>query len=164
MQGPAPGRQGSGAMRICVVAVGKLRDAALRDLFETYSRRLPWPVSVVEIPERSGGPPALRVQREGEDLRRRLPGGPLVALDRTGADLTSEALAETLLQYRDGGAATLAFAIGGADGHAPETLAAADLVLSFGKATWPHRLVRVMLAEQLYRASAILSGHPYHRG
>ncbi len=151
-------------MRICVIAVGKLRDAALKDLFATYSQRLPWSVSVIEIPERSSGPPALRVQREGEDLRRRLPDGPLIALDGTGADLTSEAFAEALARYRDDGAGTLAFAIGGADGHAPETLAAADLVFSFGKATWPHRLVRVMLAEQLYRASAILAGHPYHRG
>ena len=150
-------------MRICVIAVGKLRDRALRDLFATYSERLPWPVSVIEIAERGSGPPALRVRREGEDLRRRLPDGPLIALDGTGADLTSEALADTLARYRDDGVGTVSFAIGGADGHAAETLAAADLVLSFGKATWPHRLVRVMLAEQVYRASAILARHPYHR-
>ena len=151
-------------MRICVIAVGRLRDGALKDLFATYSRRLPWPLTVIEIAERGSDPPAVRVQREGEALRRRLPDGPLIVLDRAGTDLTSEALAATLARYRDRGTATVTFAIGGADGHAPETLAAADLVLSFGKATWPHRLVRVMLAEQLYRASAILAGHPYHRG
>ncbi len=151
-------------MRICVIAVGRLRDGALKDLFATYSRRLPWPLTVIEIAERGSDPPAVRVQREGEALRRRLPDGPLIVLDRAGTDLTSEALAATLARYRDRGTATVTFAIGGADGHAPETLAAADLVLSFGKATWPHRLVRIMLAEQLYRASAILAGHPYHRG
>lgn len=151
-------------MRICVIAVGRLRDGAPKDLFATYSKRLPWPLTAIEIPERGSDPPAVRVQREGEALRRRLPDGPLVVLDRSGTDLTSEALAETLARYRDNGAATVAFAIGGADGHAPETLAAADLVLSFGRATWPHQLVRVMLAEQLYRASTILAGHPYHRG
>ena len=151
-------------MRICLIAVGRLRDAALKDLFATYTKRLPWPLTAIEIAERSGGPPSVRLRREGEELRRRLPDGPLIVLDRTGADLTSEALAQTLARYRDGGTATVTFAIGGAEGHAPETLAAADLVLSFGKATWPHQLVRVMLAEQLYRASAILAGHPYHRG
>ena len=151
-------------MRICVIAVGRLRDGAPKDLFATYSKRLPWPLTAVEIAERSSDPPAVRMQREGEALRRRLPDGPLVVLDRSGTDLTSEALAETLARYRDNGAATVAFAIGGADGHAPETLAAADLVLSFCRATWPHQLVRVMLAEQLYRASTILAGHPYHRG
>ncbi len=151
-------------MRICVIAVGRMRDGAPKDLFATYTKRLPWPLTVVEIAERGSGPPAVRAQREGEALRRRLPDGPLVVLDRSGTDLTSEALAGILARYRDNGAATVAFAIGGADGHAPETLAAADLVLSFGKATWPHQLVRVMLAEQLYRASTILAGHPYHRG
>ncbi|MCY3831185.1 MAG: 23S rRNA (pseudouridine(1915)-N(3))-methyltransferase RlmH [Rhodospirillaceae bacterium] len=151
-------------MRICVIAVGRLRDGAPKDLFATYSKRLPWPLAVIEIAERGNDPPSVRVQREGEALRRRLPDGPLVVLDRSGTNLTSEALAAALARYRDNGAATVAFAIGGADGHAPETLAAADLVLSFGKATWPHQLVRVMLAEQLYRASTILAGHPYHRG
>lgn len=151
-------------MRICVIAVGRLRGGAPNDLFATYSRRLPWPLTVVEIAERSGDRPAVRVRREGEELRRRLPDGPLIALDRSGDDLTSEALADVLAGYRDRGAGTVSFAIGGADGHAPETLAAADLVLSFGRATWPHRLVRIMLAEQLYRASTILAGHPYHRG
>ena len=150
-------------MRICVIAVGRLRDGPLKDMFATYSKRLPRPLTVVEVAERSSDPPAVRVQREGEDLRRRAPDGPLIVLDRSGADLTSEALAATLARYRDDGARAVSFAIGGADGHAPETLAAADLVLSFGRATWPHQLVRVMLAEQLYRASAILAGHPYHR-
>lgn len=151
-------------MRICVIAVGRLRDGPLKDLFATYSKRLPWPVTAIEVAEHGRDPPSVRIAREGEELRRRVPEGPLIVLDRSGADLTSEALAETLARYRDDGAGTVSFAIGGADGHAPETLAAAGLVLSFGRATWPHQLVRVMLAEQLYRASAILAGHPYHRG
>ena len=150
-------------MRVTLVAVGKLRDGALKDLFATYEKRLPWPLSVTEVAERGNEPPAVRIRREGEDLRSRLPDGPLFVLDETGDDLSSEKLAGLIGRYRDDGCETLTFAIGGADGHAPETLARADRVLSFGKATWPHLMARAMLAEQLYRATAILAGHPYHR-
>lgn len=113
-------------------------------------------------------PPAelVEVEREGDlvgalGLRRRP--APLVALTPTGQNLSSLELASYLGRWRDGGRRDVAFLIGGADGLPDELLARAELQLAFGRATWPHRLVRVMLAEQLYRASAILSGHPYHR-
>jgi 23S rRNA (pseudouridine1915-N3)-methyltransferase len=89
--------------------------------------------------------------------------GRTVVLDETGADLTSEALADRIGKWRDGGGREVRFLIGAADGHDAATRAGADLLLGFGRATWPHMLVRAMLTEQLYRASTILTGHPYHR-
>jgi 23S rRNA (pseudouridine1915-N3)-methyltransferase len=86
-----------------------------------------------------------------------------VVLDETGKDLSSEALAVLLGRWRDDGVREVRFLIGAADGHDATTRAGADLLLGFGKATWPHMLVRAMLAEQLYRATTILAGHPYHR-
>jgi len=150
-------------MRVCVVAVGKLRDGALKDLFAAYTKRLPWKLTVIEVAERGSDPPPVRVQRESEDLCGRLPDGPVFVLDESGIDLSSEELAQLIRRYRDEGIDTITFAIGGADGHAAETRDRADHVIAFGNATWPHQLVRVMLAEQLYRASTILAGHPYHR-
>lgn len=88
---------------------------------------------------------------------------PIVALDEAGQNLSSVELAGHLGAWRDAGRRGATFLIGGADGLPHELLARAELRLAFGRATWPHRLIRVMLAEQLYRASTILSGHPYHR-
>ena len=91
------------------------------------------------------------------------PSSLLVLLDETGKSLASETLADTIAKKRDDGARHMVFAIGGADGHDESLKSRADLVLSFGAATWPHQMVRIMLAEQLYRCVTILSGHPYHR-
>jgi 23S rRNA (pseudouridine1915-N3)-methyltransferase len=102
--------------------------------------------------------------REGELILAALPDGArLVALDERGAAWSSRDLAERLGGWRDGGVATLAFAIGGADGLAPAVVERADAVLSLGAMTWPHLLARCLLLEQLYRAQQILAGHPYHR-
>ena len=87
-----------------------------------------------------------------------------VALDSTGVTLTSEEFAARVSGWRDAGRASIFFIIGGPDGLSAETKRRADLVISFGKVTWPHQLVRIMLLEQLYRAVTILTGHPYHRG
>mgnify|MGYP002654074810 CR=1 FL=1 len=86
-----------------------------------------------------------------------------VVLDGRGSALSSEAFAARLAGWRDDGLREAQFLIGAADGHDGPTLEGADLLLAFGPATWPHLLVRAMLAEQLYRAVSILSGHPYHR-
>ena len=88
----------------------------------------------------------------------------LVCLDPRGKDISSELLASKIGSWRDEGQQAVYFAIGGADGHDRDIHQRADLLMSFGSAIWPHMLFRAMLAEQLYRASAILSGHPYHRG
>ncbi len=86
-----------------------------------------------------------------------------VLLDERGRDLSSEELAQTLERWRDHGARECRFVLGAADGHSDEERGDADLLLAFGKATWPHLLARAMLAEQLYRATTIIAGHPYHR-
>ena len=110
-------------------------------------------------------PPDRRKEAEAALLLAAVPAGTvLVALDERGHDPTSEQLALRLATWRDAGRRSATFLIGGPDGLADRALNAADWRLAFGRLTWPHRLVRPMLAEQLYRATTILAGHPYHRG
>ena len=151
-------------MRITIAAVGRLRAGPQQDLLEDYLRRLNWPHAIREVEEkRRLEPPALK-RREGELLLQSLPAGAaVIALDGRGKSLSSEAFAAMIGDHRDGGTADLAFLIGGAEGLSDEVRRAADRIISFGAMTWPHLLVRIMLAEQLYRAQAILTGHPYHR-
>jgi 23S rRNA (pseudouridine1915-N3)-methyltransferase len=145
-------------MRIVICAVGRARAGPLRDLYEDYAgrtgaARLLGRVELREVEERrSLGGPELKI-REGELLQAAVPkGATIVALDAAGQALSSEAFAARLAKWRDAGVGDLAFVI-----------KQADLVLSLGAMTWPHMLARAMLAEQLYRASTILQGHPYHR-
>ena len=106
----------------------------------------------------------VRKMREGEALLAAIPtGAKIVALDERGRSEASEAFAKRLGRWRDDGVRTIGFVIGGADGLDEAVRKKADFVLSFGAPTWPHMLVRAMLAEQLYRAQSILAGHPYHR-
>jgi len=152
-------------MRILLAAIGRARSGPERALYEHYAARLVWPLSLKELEARKTASAAEQIAREGELLLAAIPErARVVALDAAGELLTSEALAERLGAWRDGGARDLAFLIGGADGLAPSVLERADLRLAFGRLTWPHLLVRGMLAEQLYRAERILAGHPYHRG
>lgn len=147
-----------------MLAVGRGREPHLDALFADYARRCAWPVRLVEVQPRATLPPDRRKEAEAALLLAAVsPGGVLVALDEHGRDLGSAGLAERLGAWRDQGRRSVAFLIGGADGLAEAALAAAELRLAFGRQTWPHRLVRVMLAEQLYRATSILAGHPYHR-
>lgn len=152
-------------MRIVIAAVGRMRAGGMHDLYDEYVRRLSWAVSLREVDVRGKmAPAALRV-RESELLQAEIPDRALVvALDSRGKNLSSEELAASLGQWRDDGTETVVFVIGGADGLEPAVLKRARLTLSLGKMTWPHLLVRVMLAEQLYRAQSILQNHPYHRG
>ena len=149
-------------MRVIVAAVGRGRGEPAQRIFESYRRRLPWPLDLREV--RVGGGGARGRDEEAAALLKAVPAGAFViVLDGGGAALTSEAFAARLAGVRDGGAGVAAFLIGGPDGHAAAALERADLTLSLGPMTWPHLLVRAMLAEQLWRAAAILSGHPYHR-
>jgi 23S rRNA (pseudouridine1915-N3)-methyltransferase len=154
-------------MRISIVAVGKWKAGPERELFDEYVRRLHWPTTLKEVEEHRKVPPAQLVAREGELLLAALPkaspGLVVVALDRRGKALSSEELANQIRQWRDRGADELAFLIGGADGLSAAVKQRAGFILSFGAMTWPHLLVRAMLAEQLYRAQSIQTGHPYHR-
>lgn len=118
------------------------------------------PVSVVEVEDKKGGGMAT----EAALLRRALPSGALLCtMDERGQRLSSPGFADQLAKWRDTGRQDVAFVIGGADGIDPALRAEADFSLSFGEMVWPHMLVRVMLAEQLYRAASILAGTPYHR-
>ena len=138
-------------MLLHVIARGKIARTPEAELVARYEKRIAWPVRLTELPE-SGG----RVPEPQAPYR-------TVLLDEKGKDLTSEELARLLEQWRDGGIRECRFVIGAADGHSDEERREADLLLAFGKATWPHLLARAMLLEQLFRATSILAGHPYHR-
>ncbi|WP_372616847.1 23S rRNA (pseudouridine(1915)-N(3))-methyltransferase RlmH [Falsiroseomonas sp.] len=147
---------------VSILAVGRLKPGPERALFEHYAARLRPPPLVAEIAEARGSPAEVR-RREGAALLAALPQGALaVAMDLGGEAPGSEAFA-ALLERWAGSGRSLAFLIGGAEGLDPAVLARAEHRLSLGPMTWPHFLVRGMLAEQLYRAQAIRANHPYHR-
>ena len=138
-------------MLLHVIARGKLGRSPEAELVARYEKRLTWPARFTELPE-SGG----RIPEPATPSR-------TVLLDERGRDLGSEQFAAILERWRDDGIREARFVLGAADGHSPEERAEADLLLAVGKATWPHLLARAMLAEQLYRATTIIAGHPYHR-
>ncbi|MDO8985272.1 23S rRNA (pseudouridine(1915)-N(3))-methyltransferase RlmH [Cypionkella sp.] len=155
-------------MRLHVCAVGRLRAGPERDLVDDYYTRMDrtgralslGPVSELEVEDKKN----LGMAAEAVLLERAIPTGALIAtLDERGRVLSSPEFAEMLAGWRDGGRQDVAFVIGGADGIDPSLRAKAGFSLSFGRMVWPHMLVRVMLAEQLYRAATILGGGPYHR-
>ncbi|NBC32014.1 MAG: 23S rRNA (pseudouridine(1915)-N(3))-methyltransferase RlmH [Alphaproteobacteria bacterium] len=156
-------------MRLIVAAVGRQRRSVWDEAWGLYAGRLDGPplgpLVLKEVDLRKKLAPAELREREGEALLSGLPPrAPLVALDARGENLDSDGFAARLARYRDAGTADLAFVIGGAEGLSDAIRERADRLLAFGQMTWPHMLVRVMLAEQLYRARTILEGHPYHRG
>jgi 23S rRNA (pseudouridine1915-N3)-methyltransferase len=134
-----------------IVARGKIGRSPEAELVERYLKRIQWPTRLTELPDRGGNLPDLPAN------------GVSVVLDERGEALASTELAKKLESWRDGGKREARFLIGAADGHDSALRAKADLLLSFGPATWPHLLVRAMLAEQLFRATSILANHPYHR-
>lgn len=138
-------------MLLHIVACGKIGRSPEADLVDRYVKRIAWPAKLTELPDRGGKMP---------DLPQ---GSVTIALDERGQALTSVELAKKLEAWRDGGKREARFLIGAADGHEEAQRRSADLLLSFGPATWPHLLVRAMLAEQLFRATSILANHPYHR-
>ncbi len=138
-------------MLLHVIARGKIARSPEAELVARYEKRLAWPARFTELPEGGGRAPDP------------LTPGRTVLLDERGRDLSSEELAAQLARWRDEGVRECRFVIGAADGHRAVERVAADLLLAFGRATWPHLLARAMLAEQLYRATSILAGHPYHR-
>lgn len=155
-------------MRIHLCAVGRLRAGPERDLVNDYLQRFDrtgralalGPATEHEVEDRKNAGMAA----EAELLARAVPAGAvLVVLDERGKLMSSPDFAAQLGRWRDDGRQDVAFVIGGADGIDPALRARADLAISFGAMVWPHMLVRVMLAEQLYRAAAILAGTPYHR-
>ena len=155
-------------MKTRIIAVGRIRAGPEKALYDLYAQRLHPPLILEEVEEKRRLPaPALKA-REAELLLAALDGTKsgrsiAIALDEKGKQFSSREFAAWLRRFEEEGAGEIAFLIGGADGHGPEVLARADLTLSLGTMTWPHLVVRAMLAEQLYRARQILAGHPYHR-
>ncbi|WP_445680920.1 23S rRNA (pseudouridine(1915)-N(3))-methyltransferase RlmH [Radicibacter daui] len=151
-------------MRVTIAAVGRMKNGPQRLLFDEYTGRLGWPLTLREIDIRKRLSPAELTRAEGEALLEAVPAGArIVVMDERGRSLPSSDFARTLGRWQEEGAGEVAFLIGGADGHSDAVRSRASLLLSFGAATWPHMLARVMLAEQIYRAQQILAGHPYHR-
>lgn len=138
-------------MLLHVIARGKIGRSPEAELVERYAKRIAWPLKLTELPE-SGG----RIPEPQTPFR-------TVLLDERGDSVSSEDLAELLRGWRDNGVREARFLIGAADGHGRADRDAADRLLAFGHATWPHLLARAMLLEQLFRATSILAGHPYHR-
>ncbi|MBP9952508.1 MAG: 23S rRNA (pseudouridine(1915)-N(3))-methyltransferase RlmH [Cypionkella sp.] len=155
-------------MRVHICAVGRLRAGPERELLTDYLTRFDrtgrvlglGPAMQIEVEDKKN----MGMAAESILLERAIPGGALmVAMDERGQMLSSPEFAHALAKWRDGGRQDLVFVIGGADGIDPALRAKADAAISFGAMVWPHMLVRVMLAEQLYRAATILGGGPYHR-
>ena len=137
-------------MLLHIIARGKIGRSPEAELVERYLKRISWPTNLSELGERAATPPPP-------------PASVTILLDEKGKALSSMELAKVLEQWRDRGTREARFVIGAADGHSDEERRQADLLLSFGPATWPHLLARAMLAEQLFRATSILANHPYHR-
>ena len=138
-------------MKLHIIARGKIGRSPEAELVDRYVRRIAWPFRITELPDTGGAFPApLAPSRE-------------VLLDERGQQLSSEGFAALLGRWRDDGVREARFLIGAADGHGDAAREKADLLIAFGGMTWPHMLARAMLAEQLWRATSILAGHPYHR-
>ena len=137
-------------MKLHIVARGRIGRGSEAEIVTRYVKRMAWPTIVTELAETTPIPPPPPRSRT-------------VALDERGKALDTRDFADVLSKWRDGGVSEARFLIGAADGHDDATRASADLILSFGPATWPHLLLRAMLAEQLYRTTSLLAGHPYHR-
>ncbi|KQT66000.1 MULTISPECIES: 23S rRNA (pseudouridine(1915)-N(3))-methyltransferase RlmH [unclassified Aureimonas] len=159
-------------MRLTIAAIGRMKAGPERDLAARYLDRLAKSggplgldyAGLIEQPESRAGTAPERKRDEAARLTAGLPDKTaFVVLDETGKILSSEDFAETIGRLRDEGLRDLALLIGGPDGIEPELRGRARLVLSLGRMTWPHQIARILLAEQLYRATTILSGHPYHR-
>ena len=138
-------------MLLHIVARGKIGRSPEAELTTRYLKRIAWPTKVTELPDRGGTLPEAASNMV------------TIVLDERGTPLSSAQFAKKLEGWRDGGRREARFLIGAADGHDSQVRDTADLLYSFGPATWPHMLARAMLAEQLFRATAILANHPYHR-
>nr|WP_274705381.1 23S rRNA (pseudouridine(1915)-N(3))-methyltransferase RlmH [Sphingomonas sp. H160509] len=134
-----------------IVARGRIGRSPEADLVDRYLKRIVWPTKVSELPDTGGKIPLI-----GEQAKR-------ILLDEKGETLSSTQFAQKLERWRDDGVREARFMIGAADGFDDAARDEADLLFSFGRATWPHLLARAMLAEQLFRATSILANHPYHR-
>ncbi|MDK2767715.1 MAG: 23S rRNA (pseudouridine(1915)-N(3))-methyltransferase RlmH [Sphingomonas sp.] len=138
-------------MLLHIVARGRIGRSPEAELVDRYLKRVTLPTRVTELPDTGGKMPAIE------------PGTRIVMLDEKGENIPSRVFAERIQAWREDGVRETRFLIGAADGFDDDARAQADLLISYGRATWPHMLARAMLAEQLWRATSILANHPYHR-
>ena len=144
-------------LRIEIIAAGKMKAGAQKSLWDEYTKRINWPLTLHEVDERDKAAECAAIEKKINTQAF------IIALDETGKSITSRDFTGKLDKLAAEGRPDIQLIIGGADGLTPEIRKKAHFLLSFGAQTWPHMLVRVMLAEQLYRAQQILCGHPYHR-
>jgi 23S rRNA (pseudouridine1915-N3)-methyltransferase len=138
-------------LKLHIIARGKIGRGPEAELIARYTKRISWPFQISELPDIGGKPIPI-----GAETR-------IVALDEGGEQLSSQEFADLLTRLRDAGVRECRFLIGAADGLSRTERMSADWSISFGRVTWPHLMARAMLAEQLYRATSIIAGHPYHR-
>jgi 23S rRNA (pseudouridine1915-N3)-methyltransferase len=152
-------------MKITIISIGKFRNQdPARELFLEYQKRLSWKIDLKELELKGNFQGEILKIKEGELLLSKVPNGAkIIALDEKGKMFSSPEFATVIKNYAVQGSSDLAFIIGGADGLSAELKQKADLTLSFSKMTFPHLMIRSFLIEQIYRASTIISGHPYHR-
>lgn len=151
-------------MKVIIAAIGKFKSSPEKDIYTSYLKRIPWKVDLKEFEAKKGLSGAQLKEAEAQLLLSAIPKScKIIALDETGKNIPSVELAGLISSWQSAGTSNLAFIIGGADGLDPALRQKADFTLSFGRLTWPHMLVRAMLAEQIYRAYSIISKHPYHR-
>lgn len=152
-------------MQISIIAIGRMQRGPEQTMVDEYLKRLPWKKNIIEIDiKKPAKTVAERKAKEAERLLAAVPSGAaMIVLDENGKDLTSRAFAKKIDHWQMEGFRSLAFIIGGADGLDTSILQKARLKMALGTLTWPHMMVRVMIAEQIYRAWSINAGHPYHR-
>ena len=144
-------RSSRAGVKLHIIARGKIGRCPEAELIARYEKRITWPFAITELPDSGGKSPPIA------------PNTRIIALDEGGEQLGSQELARLLEGWRDQGVRETRFLIGAADGLTKPERLSADWAISFGKTTWPHMLVRAMLTEQIYRATSIIAGHPYHR-
>ncbi len=159
-------------MRLHVAAIGKLKSGPEKELADDYQKRISQiarkagisTISVTEQPESAKATAQQRMTEEAVVLRKQIPAdATLIILDERGSTLSSEGFAKLLSQHLERGTSDVALLIGGPDGHDPAFRKTAATTIALGSMTWPHRLVRIMILEQIYRAITIMLNHPYHR-
>jgi 23S rRNA (pseudouridine1915-N3)-methyltransferase len=153
-------------MKISIISIGKFENSPHKQVFETYIKRLKWKVELKELDLKNSQNLSVTKIKEGEGaliLKVLKPSSKLIVLDEDGKQFSSVAFAKMISDFAVVGDSNLSFVIGGSDGLSEEVLQKSNLKISFGKMTFPHLMVRAILAEQLYRAQSIIAGHPYHR-
>lgn len=150
-------------MKIDIIAIGLLRKGALFDIFQDYQKRVQWTVTLIESDSKIKDAKPRQKDEQDKILKQLNPQAFIIALDERGKSFSSSEFAQKIEHIQNTGYSHIQFILGGADGLTDDVRARSNLLLSFGKQTWPHMLARVMLLEQIYRAQQILAGHPYHR-